>query len=143
MVVVFLFPSTPLKLSTIKQLVRNLQAQNYRLHLFVLTDYEVMRQFYSHILLLVDPISPPSQTYQPILPFNQMKLTIVYQGMVTYSIGLPIFICQHLVCLWWRRWVLPPSPIQPSIRINKLYLIYIIQNIISQYLFSYLIPYLN
>ena len=138
MVVVFLFPSTPLKLSTIKQLVRNLQAQNYRLHLFVLTDNEVMRQFYSHIHLLVDPISPPSKTHQLILPSDQMMLTIVYKGMVIYQL-----IYQNLVCLWWRRWVLPPSPIQPSIRINKLYLIYIIQNIISQYLFSYLILYLN
>jgi hypothetical protein len=37
--------------------------------------------------------------------------------------------------LWWRRWVLPPSPVQLSIRIIKLYLIYTIQRLESQDLF--------
>ena len=58
LVVVFLFPRTPPNLSTIMPLGRNLQVHSYRLHLRVLTDYEVIRQFYSPLSTSVEPSSP-------------------------------------------------------------------------------------
>ena len=62
-VVVFLFPSTPPKLSTIRLRERNLQAQNYRLHLSSLTNNAVIRQFYSPLSTSVEPISPPQSEF--------------------------------------------------------------------------------
>ena len=61
--VVFLFPSTPPKLSTIRLRERNLQAQSYRLHLVVLTNNAVIRQFYSPLSPSVEPISPPQSEF--------------------------------------------------------------------------------
>jgi len=62
-VVVFLFPRTPPNLSMIRPLGRNLQVRNYRLHLRVLTDYEVIRQFYSPLSTSVEPNSPPQSRF--------------------------------------------------------------------------------
>ena len=59
----FLFPRTPPNLSTIRPLGRNLQVHSYRLHLRVLTDYEVIRQFYSPLSTSVEPNSPPQSRF--------------------------------------------------------------------------------
>ena len=42
---------------------RNLQAQSYRLHLVVLTNNAVIRQFYSPLSTSVEPISPPQSEF--------------------------------------------------------------------------------
>ena len=61
--VVFLFPSTPPKLSTTRLRERSLHMHCYRLHLRVLTYHAVNRQFYSPLSTSVEPNSPPQSRF--------------------------------------------------------------------------------
>ena len=50
----------------------------------------------------IEPISPPSKTHQPPIgvPFAG--------GLAVHGAKQSTFPCAPLVCLWWRRRVLPP-----------------------------------
>ena len=66
---VFLFTSTPPKLSTIRPLVRNLQDYNCHLQLWFLTINGVIRQFSTFLSPSVDPIHPHHKhTFYFVLP---------------------------------------------------------------------------
>ena len=101
----------PTEPRAIMQLVHNPHMPHYRWHLTCLTNYGVIRQFSTHLFQPVDPMSPPSKAHWRRLvpvcipPTRHFNCTNSNKPM----------------CLWWRRRVLPPRPVQSSIRIIKLY----------------------
>ena len=112
----------PTEPRAIMQLVHNPHMPHYRWHLTCLTNNGVIRQFSTHLFQPVDPISPPSKAHWRRLvpvcipPTRHFNCTNSNKPM----------------CLWWRRRVLPPRPVQSSIRIIKLYIIYTTLGLKSQ-----------